>query len=121
MTPAAFRRLALSLDGAVEQQHMNHPDFRVGGRIFATLSYPDKRWGMVKLTPELQQQFVAAAPEVFRPVPGGWGTKGATYVNLAAATDKILRPALESAWLAASLSGLEPSARPRKQRRRPSN
>ena len=117
MTPAAFRRLALSLDGAVEQQHMNHPDFRVNGKIFATLAYPDKNWGMVKLTLEEQKRFVAAAPAVFAPVPGGWGLKGATRVNLAAATEKALRPALESAWMAASLAGLKPSARTKKSKR----
>ncbi len=62
---------------------MHHPDFRVrGGKIFATLAYPDKKWGMVKLTPEQQEEFVRAEPEVFEPVKGGWGRGGATSVRL---------------------------------------
>jgi len=112
MTPDAFRRLALSLPDTEEREHMNHPDFRVGGKIFATLSHPDKRWGMVSLTPDLQQQFVKAASNVFEPVPGGWGLRGATRVNLAAATKQTLLPALQAAWQHVSLKGLKPSARP---------
>jgi len=97
VTIAGFRKLALSLAGAVEQAHMGHPDFRVGGRIFATLGYPDADWGMVKLTPEQQAAFVDAEPEVFRPVKGGWGLRGATSVSLPAATARSLRPALVAA------------------------
>jgi YjbR len=116
MTADAFRRLALSLPETVEQQHMNHPDFRVAGRIFATLGHPDARSGMVSLTPELQQQFVEAAPEVFKPVKGGWGLRGATSVFLPAATQAAVRPAMEAAHQLTALKGLKPSARRRKKR-----
>jgi hypothetical protein len=77
---------------------MNHPDFRVGGKIFATLGYPDEGSGMVKLTPDQQRQFVGAEPEVFTPVKGGWGRGGATTVHLAKATEQTLYPALIAAW-----------------------
>jgi hypothetical protein len=77
VTAEQFRRLALSFPEAVESSHMNHPDFRVrGGKIFATLAYPDKKWGMVKLNPEQQQEFVSTKPDVFVPVAGGWGQGG---------------------------------------------
>jgi hypothetical protein len=98
MTLEGFRRLALSLPQACEVGHMGHPDFRVGGRIFATLGYPDAGWGMVKLTPEQQEAFVSAEPEVFRPVKGGWGRGGATSVRLRAAKSKSVRVALAVAW-----------------------
>lgn len=77
---------------------MGHPDFRVKGKIFATLGYPDDRWAMVKLTPEQQDAFIESAPEVFLPVKGGWGRKGATNVRLVEATRGALRPALATAW-----------------------
>jgi hypothetical protein len=93
-----FRRLALSLAGVVEAAHMGHPDFRANGRIFATLGAPDAEWGMVKLTPEQQDAFVDSAPNVFQPVKGGWGRGGATNVRLSAASEKTLRPALQTAW-----------------------
>ena len=99
MTAQQFRRMALSFPQALESSHMNHPDFRVrGGKIFATLAYPDKTRGMVKLTPEQQEEFVAAAPQVFEPVKGGWGRGGATSVHLKPATQKILKPAMTAAW-----------------------
>jgi hypothetical protein len=99
VTVEQFRRLALSFPEALESSHMNHPDFRVrGGKIFATLAYPDEKWGMVKLTPEQQEEFVRTEPEVFEPVPGGWGRGGATRVRLRAATKKILEPAMTAAW-----------------------
>jgi len=98
LTLDGFRRLALSLPGVVENAHMGHPDFRVGGRIFATLCAPDPEWGMVKLTPEQQDAFVDATPKVFMPVKGGWGRGGATNVRLSAASERTLRPALETAW-----------------------
>jgi hypothetical protein len=87
MTPDQFRKLALALPGAVEGEHMRHPDFRVGGRIFASLG-PDLTWGMVKLGEEEQQAFVRAEPEVFEPGPGAWGRGGATYVRLKAARSR---------------------------------
>lgn len=98
MTPAAFRKLALSLPEACESTHMQHPDFRVGKRVFATLDYPGPGWGMVKLTPLQQSQFVAAFPGVFRPASGAWGVRGATQVKLAPATARALRSAMFEAW-----------------------
>jgi hypothetical protein len=98
MTPEAFRRLALSLPEATEVGHMGHPDFRVGGKIFATLGYPDDGWGVVKLTPEQQEAFVSAEPAVFVPVKGGWGRRGATNVSLRTAKTQSLRLALAAAW-----------------------
>ena len=97
MTPDQFRKLALALPGAVEGEHMQHPDFRVGGRIFATLG-PDLTWGMVKLDEEQQDAFARAEPRVFEPVAGAWGRGGATYVRLKAARTPSVRRALETAW-----------------------
>jgi hypothetical protein len=100
MTADEFRDLALNLPEASESAHMNHPDFRVRGRIFATLGHPADGWGMVKLTPAQQEDFVAREPRVFQPVPGGWGQQGATHVRLAiaGATEHVVRPALIAAW-----------------------
>ena len=95
---AAFRRIALSLPGAKERAHMNHPDFRVNGRIFATLGYPDTNWGMVALTPEEQQEFVKEYPTVFKPVNGAWGRQGATLVHLDVADEETLGRAITLAW-----------------------
>lgn len=97
MTANDFRNLALSLPETEEHSHMDHPDFRVNGKIFATLG-PKELWGMVKLIPEQQASFVRSKPQVFEPVPGGWGRRGATRVNLKAATTAVLRPALIAAW-----------------------
>jgi hypothetical protein len=98
MTPDHFRRLALALPEAVEGAHQGHADFRVGGRIFATLGYPNADSAMVKLSPELQEIISAAEPAVFRPVPGGWGRKGATLVHLPAAGTEAVSGPLTSAW-----------------------
>jgi hypothetical protein len=98
MTADYFRRLALSLPQAVESSHLNHPDFRVGGKVFATLDYPEAGWAMVKLTPEQQARFVKAGPTVFSPVKGGWGRRGSTSVRLRFATRANLWAALEMAW-----------------------
>ena len=99
MTAEQFRRLALSFPETFESAHMNHPDFRVrGGRIFATLASPDKAWGMVKLTPEQQQEFVSSVPRVFVPVKGGWSRGGPTNVRLQSAKNDSLRPAMAAAW-----------------------
>ena len=98
MTADGFRRLALAMPEASEVGHMGHPDFRVGGKIFATLGYPDGGWGMVKLTPDQQEAFVSAEPEVFAPVKGGWGRRGATNVNLRPAKTASVRTALATAW-----------------------
>src|SRR4051794_5863190 len=98
VTVAGFRKLALALPEAEEVGHMGHPDFRVGGKIFATLGYPDADHGMVKLTPEQQEAAVAAEPGAFAPVKGGWGVKGATLVRLSAVKTASLRTALQAAW-----------------------
>jgi predicted DNA-binding protein (MmcQ/YjbR family) len=97
MNASEFRRLALAVEGAVESAHMNHPDFRIGGKIFATLAAPDKSWGMVKLTPAQQADFVAADPESFRPCSGAWGRSGCTNVRLRTATRSLVKAALEQA------------------------
>lgn len=98
MTPAAFRKLALSFEGASEGAHGGHADFRAGGRVFATLGYPDAGWGMVKLAPEQQQVLVAAEPATFTPVKGTWGLRGATSVRLSAVDTRTARSALTMAW-----------------------
>jgi hypothetical protein len=97
MTPAAFRRLALKLPEAVEASHMGQPDFRVGGKIFATLS-PDGSWGMVKLTPPQQVLLCQAHPDAFQPFPNAWGRQGCTKVFVKAAREAVVREALEQAW-----------------------
>jgi|SRR5262245_36065325 len=97
MTIDEFRKIALEIPTAVEQSHMNHPDFRVAGKIFASLGAPDENWGMVKLTPEQQRRFVEKAPEVFRPCSGAWGSQGATNVYLPTAKATIVRTALDAA------------------------
>lgn len=99
MTANGFRKMALSLPEASESVHMNHPDFRVAGKVFATLGYPDKSSGMVKLSPKQQAAFVKEEPEAFEPVKGGWGLKGATNVYLREVTAATLRRALEAAWV----------------------
>ena len=93
-----FRRLALSLDGAAESSHMGSPDFRVGGRIFATLASQSQGYGNLMLTPELQAAFVEELPEIFVPIAGGWGRMGATHIRLAAASEDVLAGALRTAW-----------------------
>jgi len=98
MTATAFRRLALSLPDAVEAAHMGHPDFRVGGKIFATLGYPKDGFAVVMLTPEQQELFVLTEPNTFVPVPGGWGKQGSTQVVLRNAKQSAVREALTVAW-----------------------
>jgi hypothetical protein len=97
MTINEFRKMALEIPNAVEQMHMNHPDFRVAGKIFASLGVPDENWGMVKLTPEQQRTFIEKAPEVFRPSSGAWGRQGYTNVYLASAKASIVRTVLDAA------------------------
>jgi hypothetical protein len=97
MTVTEFRKLALEIPTAVERSHMNHPDFRVAGKIFASLGVPDKNWGMVKLTQEQQRAFIEKAPTVFKPCSGAWGRQGYTNVYLAAAKVSIVRAALDAA------------------------
>ena len=98
MTAGDFRRIALSLEGAEEGSHMGSVDFRVGGRIFATLAAIGKGYGNLMLTPEVQAQFVAEAPEIFVPIGGGWGKNGATHVVLAKVNEDLLTGALQTAW-----------------------
>ena len=100
MTADGFRRLALSQPEAVESAHMNHPDFRVRGKIFATLGYPDDAWGMVKLSPIDQELFIQADPETFSPVTGAWGKGGATRVQLRTARKALLSRAFDCAMRA---------------------
>jgi len=98
MTAADFRRIALSLEGAEEGSHMGAADFRVGGRIFATLASEDQGFGNLMLTPEQQADFVRELPNVFLPVRGGWGRMGATHIRLAKANEDVLAGALHTAW-----------------------
>jgi YjbR len=98
MTPADFRRLALSLQGAEEGSHMGAADFRVGGRIFATLASAKQGYGNLMLTPEVQAEFVAELPEAFVPIAGGWGRMGMTHIVLAKANEDLLAGALKAAW-----------------------
>jgi hypothetical protein len=115
VTADGFRRMALDLPDTAEGAHMGHPDFRVRGKIFASLGVPDAGWGMVKLTPEQQQAFVDTSPAVFAPVKGGWGRGGATNVRLSAATVRTLRPALVTAWRNTAPKGLTLTASERKR------
>jgi YjbR protein len=98
MTPDDFRRIALRLEGAEEGSHMGAADFRVGGRIFATLAAEAQGYGNLMLTPEQQAGFVAEAPHIFIPVHGGWGRNGATHLKLAAANEDLVYGALQTAW-----------------------
>jgi hypothetical protein len=98
MTPADFRRIALSLEGAEEGSHMGAADFRVGGRIFATLASQHLGYGNLMLTPEEQAPFIEELPDVFMPIAGGWGRMGMTHVVLKGANEDLLRGALQTAW-----------------------
>ena len=98
MTTAEFRQLALSLPEAIESAHMDHPDFRVGGKIFATLGYPDVEHAVVLLPPDEQARYLSDAAKVFEPAQGAWGRNGATAVRLATADRKMIKEALGLAW-----------------------
>ena len=98
MDASDFRRIALSMDGAEESSHMGSPDFRVGGRIFATLASADQGYGNLMLSPEQQREFVEELPEVFLPIHGGWGRMGMTHIRLAEAREEVLAGALRVAW-----------------------
>ena len=98
VTPATFRRLALSLPEASEGSHMDHPDFRVRNKIFASLGAPEKDWGTIKLTPDQQEVLLAAEPAMFKPAAGAWGRRGWTQVNLPAVDAATLGSALDMAW-----------------------
>jgi hypothetical protein len=98
MTPNDFRRIALSLEGVEESQHMGQPDFRVDGRIFATLASAKQGYGNLKLTLEQQSAFVEELPDIFLPIKGGWGRMGMTHIRLANASEDVLAGALRAAW-----------------------
>jgi hypothetical protein len=98
MTANDFRRLALHLEGAEEGSHMGAADFRVGGRIFATLASQDQGYGNLMLSPAQQAEFVREQPDIFVPIAGGWGRMGATHIRLAAANEDVLAGALQTAW-----------------------
>jgi len=98
MNAKDFRRLALSLEGAEEGSHGGAVDFRVGGRIFATLASVEQGYGNLMLAQEQQAAFCEDQPEVFLPIPGGWGRMGMTHIRLAVASEEVLRGALQTAW-----------------------
>ena len=97
MTVDEFRKMALDIPAAFEASHMHHPDFRIAGKIFASLGVPDENWAMVKLTPDQQSAFIKKAPKVFKPCSGAWGRQGATNVYLPVAKADIVRRALGTA------------------------
>lgn len=106
MTADEFREMALGFPGTVESAHMNHPDFRVAGRVFATLGYPEDDWGMVKLNPEQQRNFTKNTSRAFRPCKGLWGQRGATNVHLPSVKRNLIKSALRLA-VANALAGLK--------------
>ena len=112
MTPDEFREIVLALDGAEEGSHMNHPDFRANGRIFASLHSQD-RFGMVKLTPEEQVVFLREHPKTFEPSAGAWGRQGSTNVKLATADERAVGAAARLAWEGV-MAAPPPKARRRK-------
>jgi hypothetical protein len=109
-----FRRIALSFEGAEEGSHMGSPDFRVGGRIFATLASAKQGYGNLVLTPEQQAEFVEELPEVFVRVHGGWGRTGATHILLATASEDLLTGALQTAWKLRVEKNVRAGKRPRR-------
>lgn len=120
MTGAEFRRLALSMPETEERAHMNHPDFRVGGKIFASLGYPDMTWAMVRLFPDQQQKYVEADPLAFVPVKGAWGRQGCTNVLLQKAQKAQVQEALAAAWHnTAPKAMLQPEPKPRARQAKP--
>ena len=114
MTAADFRKIALSLEGVDEYSHAGLPAFRVGGRKFASLASQAEGYGNLMLTPEQQAAFVEEAPQIFLPIPGGWGRMGHTHIRLAEANEDVLTGALRSAWKLRT----EMNAKTRPKRRR---
>ena len=108
MTPAEFRRMALEFPEAVEGSHMGHADFRVSGKIFATLGYPNEQFAVVMLTPRDQDLLVRDYPKVFAPVAGKWGASGSTTVTLRAASKRAVTFALDAAWRKRAPKHLQP-------------
>jgi hypothetical protein len=99
VSPDDFRKLALALPEAVESEHQGHPDFRVGGKVFASLG-PREAWGMVAVTPDRQAALMDDDPDAFEPFAGAWGKRGCTKVHLDAAPEAAVRDALRAAWRA---------------------
>ena len=97
MIPDAFRKMSLEIPTAVERSHINHPDFRIAGKIFASLGVPDDNWAMVKLTRQQQRVFIEKARAVFKPCSGAWGRQGSTNVYLPTAKTSVVRAALDAA------------------------
>jgi hypothetical protein len=110
-----FRRLALELAGAVESSHMGHPDFRLNNNIFATLSAQERGYGVLKLTPEQQQSFIADQPQAFSPAQGGWGRMGMTFIDLHQADESLISGALSTAF-----HNLQKKQSEKKSRKKPS-
>ena len=98
MSADDFQRIALSMEGAEQGSHMGSVDFRVGGRIFATLASVKLGYGNLMLTPELQADFVGERPEIFLPIAGGWGRMGMTHIRLAESDENVMTGALQAAW-----------------------
>ena len=119
MTADDFRRIALSLPGAEESSHMGAPDFRVGGRIFATLASQSQGYGNLMLTREQQAAFVEELPEVFLPISGGWGRMGMTHIRLAAANQEVLEGALRTAWKLRIEKNAKPGGKSRAATKKP--
>ena len=120
MKAADFRRIALSLEGAEEGSHMGAADFRVGGRIFATLASQKDGYGNLMLTPELQAEFVGEAPDIFVPIHGGWGRMGMTHIRLAKSNEEVLTGALQAAWKLRVEKNRKAKSGSRKTARKPS-
>ncbi len=116
MSPGDFRRIALGTQDAIESAHMGHPDFRVNGRIFATL-HPDHQWGMVKLTPDQQQKFVRENPETFVPENGAWGRQGCTSVRLDSIDEETLGEAMTLAWQNTAVKRVAGRSKPKRTTR----
>ena len=114
MTADEFRRLALNLPEVVEGSHMGHADFRVGGKVFATLGYPDERYGATMLTPQDQDLLVKDHPKTFAPAAGAWGASGSTTVLLRGASKRAVAIALEAAWRKRAPKGLSMESRPKR-------
>ena len=113
MTPNEFREMALSQPGAVESAHMSHPDFRVDGKIFATLGYPDDEHAVVVLSPDQQEGFLAEMPHAFSAVKGAWGKRGSTQIHLPSAETETVAEAIRLAWKRGRPSARrKPSERP---------
>jgi hypothetical protein len=111
VTEEDFRQIALSLPGTQERQHMGHPDFRVNGKIFATLESPDDGWGMVRIEPELQAELVGKDPGAFAPASGAWGAQGCTHVRLDNVSPRLLKMIIRAAWrLRSDSAGPNPKA-----------